>query len=47
MKELEYPFDSGYIINKKKSIKKALLADGSKRTKKKSPFSAVPQRRIS
>lgn len=35
MKELEYPFDSGYIINKKKSIKKALLADGSKRIKKK------------
>ncbi len=35
MKELEYPFDSEYIIKKRKSIKKALLADGSKRIKKK------------
>ena len=35
MKELEYPFDSEYIIKKKKSIKRSLLADGSKRLKKK------------
>lgn len=35
MKELEYPFDSEYIIKKRKSLKKALLADGSKRLKKK------------
>ena len=35
MKELEYPFDSEYIIKKRKSLKKALLADGSKRIKKK------------
>lgn len=31
MKELEYPFDGEYILKKAKSIKKALLADGSKR----------------
>jgi len=35
MKELEYPFDSQYIIKKRKSLKKALMADGSKRLKKK------------
>ena len=35
MKELEYPFDSEYIIKKRKSLKRALLADGSKRLKKK------------
>ena len=35
MKELQYPFDSEYIIKKKKSIKRALLADGSIRLKKK------------
>lgn len=35
MKELEYPFDSEYIIKKRKSIKRALLSDGSNRLKKK------------
>lgn len=35
MKELEYPFDSAYISKKRKSLKKALLADGSSRVKKK------------
>lgn len=30
MKELEYPFDSEYILKKKKSIKKALLESGGK-----------------
>lgn len=35
MKELEYPFDSAYIMKKRRSLKKALLADGSARVKKK------------
>lgn len=35
MKELEYPFDSAYIMKKSKSLKKALLSDGSERIKKK------------
>lgn len=35
MKELEYPFDSGYLLKKKKSLKRNLLADGSTRIKKK------------
>ncbi len=35
MKELEYPFESDYIIKKKKSIKRTLLADGRNRLKKK------------
>ena len=35
MTELEFPFDAEYIIKKRKSIKRALLADGSKRLKKK------------
>ncbi len=35
MKELEYPFDSQYIIKKRKSLKRTLLSDGSKRLKKK------------
>ena len=35
MNELEYPFDSEYIIKKRKSIKRKLLVDGSKRLKKK------------
>ena len=35
MKELEFPFDSEYIIKKRKSIKRQLLADGTKRLKKK------------
>ncbi len=35
MKELQYPFDSEYIIKKRKSIKRALLSDGSRRLKKK------------
>lgn len=35
MKELEYPFDPAYIIQKKKSLKKALLADGAPRMEKK------------
>ena len=34
MLELQYPFDSAYIIKKKKSIKKALLADNKARIKK-------------
>ena len=35
MKELEYPFDSGYVLKKSKSIKKQLLADGTDRIHKK------------
>lgn len=35
MRELEYPFDSEYILKKAKSIKKTLLADGSTRIEKK------------
>lgn len=35
MKELEYPFDSELILQKKKSLKKTLLADGTKRIQKK------------
>ena len=35
MKELEYPFDSAYLLKKKKSIKRQLLSDGSTRIKKK------------
>ncbi len=35
MKELEYPFDSAYIMKKRKSIKRTLLSDGSTRLKKK------------
>ena len=35
MKELEYPFDGGYLLKKKKSIKRALLADGTPRIEKK------------
>ena len=35
MRELEYPFDSEYILKKAKSIKKTLLADGSLRIRKK------------
>lgn len=35
MKELEYPFDSSYIMKKGKSLKKALLADGCQRIHKK------------
>lgn len=35
MQELTYPFDSSYIIKKRKSIKRALLSDGSMRIKKK------------
>lgn len=34
MFELEYPFDSAYIMKKRKSIKRMLLADGSARIKK-------------
>lgn len=34
MVELEYPFDSAYIMKKRKSIKKSLLSDGSIRLKK-------------
>ena len=29
MKELEYPFDSGYLLKKKRSIKRQLLSDGT------------------
>ncbi len=35
MKELEYPFDNNYIMKKSKSLKKALLADGTDRIHKK------------
>ncbi len=35
MKELEYPFDGEYLLKKKKSIKRALLQDGSVRLRKK------------
>lgn len=35
MRELEYPFDSEYVLKKAKSLKKALLSDGSNRIKKK------------
>ncbi len=35
MKELTYPFDSSYIIKKRKSLRRTLLADGSVRIKKK------------
>lgn len=35
MNELQYPFDSEWILKKKKSIKRTLLADGSSRIKKK------------
>ncbi len=34
MKELIYPFDSAYILKKRRSIKKQLLADGLPRIKK-------------
>lgn len=34
IKELIYPFDSDYILSKKKSIKRMLLNDGSERIKK-------------
>ena len=35
MKELEYPFDSAYIMKKRKSLKRVLLSDGTTRLKKK------------
>lgn len=35
MRELEYPFDSDYILKKSKRIKRELLADGSNRLHKK------------
>ena len=35
MKELEYPFDASYIIQKRRAIRKALLADGRPRIEKK------------
>ncbi|WP_026650899.1 HAD-IIIC family phosphatase [Butyrivibrio proteoclasticus] len=35
MHELEYPFDNNYILKKSKSLKKALLGDGSSRITKK------------
>ena len=35
MKELQYPFDASHIIKKRKSIRKALLADGTPRFQKK------------
>ena len=34
MVELQYPFDSAYIMKKRRSLRKALLADGSARIKK-------------
>lgn len=35
MRELEYPFDPAQIISRRKQLRKALLADGSARVKKK------------
>ena len=35
MKELEYPFDTEYVMKKRKSIRRMLLSDGSTRLKKK------------
>ncbi|MDE6540046.1 MAG: HAD family hydrolase, partial [Ruminococcus sp.] len=35
MKELIYPFDSKFILRKRRAIKKQLLADGTARIKKK------------
>lgn len=35
MKELEYPFDSAWILQKRRKLKKQLLEDGSVRIKKK------------
>ncbi len=35
MKELEYPFDSSYIMKKSKTIRKTLMADGTERIRKK------------
>ena len=35
MKELQYPFDSDYILKKKKRIRKELLSEKRKRIKKK------------
>jgi len=35
MQELQYPFDSAYIMKKRKSIRRTLLSDGSARLKKK------------
>ena len=29
MKELEYPFDNGFIMKKKRSLKRQLLGDGA------------------
>jgi hypothetical protein len=34
MKELQYPFEAGYILSKKKSIRRQLLSDGTARTAK-------------
>ena len=31
MKELEYPFDNGFIMKKKRSLKRQLLGDGAVR----------------
>ena len=33
MKELEYPFDNGFIMKKKRSLKRQLLGDGAVRLK--------------
>lgn len=47
MKDLDYPFNSDYIIRKKKSLKKQLLADeNTKYIGKKLPFWVVKPRRI-
>ncbi|MDO4266778.1 MAG: HAD-IIIC family phosphatase [Eubacteriales bacterium] len=35
MKELEYPFDAAAILKKKKQLRKALIADGTKRIERK------------
>ena len=35
MKELEYPFDSEYLLKKKRAVRKALLAEAGPFTEKK------------
>ena len=42
MKELEYPFDSSFLLQKRRKLKKALLADGSARMENALPCWAVP-----
>lgn len=41
IKELQYPFDAEYILTKKKSIRRKLLAEPVSRMKKGLPFLEV------